>query len=242
MKSRAFSFFQAFLEAVSGVAEELSSAGKPPASPWALVLVGLAADVEASYASGPATPAMAIALGAVLAATSRKLRGWLTVTLVSAFFAGLVALPALLRGDPGAPLFVLRAVAASSAFTGVLASLGWLWLLRGLEELRLPRGLVWELGLTLRAIPVFARDASRMLAAREARLLASSRASWSVVSSVAGDLLLAGVRRARALQMALEARSFGEPLAPRRRLDPRPADAALIAWALLMTAVFAGGA
>ena len=107
--------------------------------------------------------------------------------------------------------------------------------------MHVPNGLIRELAIAVRFIPLFARKAARMLAAREARLLNPTPASArAVVGSVAGDLLLAGYRRGKALRLAVEARTLG----PSRRSSSvrlKLGDAILFLAATLSTYLFLTG-
>lgn len=216
----------AFLEKLSEILDELSSTGRPPADPGIVLLSGLTLNVAASFASGLLTPAMALVYGAILSTASGKLKAWLKTTSLLTAFTAVVAAPAAVQdGSRGALLFLARASGAAGALIGTAASLGWYQLLLALHRLKLLNPLTWELWVTLRIIPVFARDAARMLAAREARLLARDRKSaLRAVGSTLGDLVLEGYWRAKALSLALAARTFAESPAPpgcRARLDWR---------------------
>jgi len=234
---------------MSSVLDELSELRSPPAPAWLVLLLGFLVNAEAAFAGGLLTPLIAALLGALLSLESGKARSWLAATCFTLVFSSVAALPALALGEPVeiAALFIARAAGAAAAFTGVVASLGWYNLLLAFEQLRLPGFTSLQLATTLRMIPIFARDAARMLAAREARLLSRGKSrTWPVLASVVGDMLLLGYRRSKSLAMAIEARSLGARAGSSRSSASSaqartPAGAILVTLTLLTTLAFVAG-
>jgi cobalt/nickel transport system permease protein len=82
-------------------------------------------------------------------------------------------------------------------------------IVRALIILRMPSFLTRSLMFFLLYIPIMARETVKMLAAREVRLIKSSRSeAWRILSTVVGDLILRSIERSQRLNMAIEARGF----------------------------------
>lgn len=106
---------------------------------------------------------------------------------------------------------VLRAVAAASIFTVILVHLGWRGIVYGLWRLRFPSSFIFLLAIFIKYVPVFLRDAVRMMAGREARTFSCGlRVAWRNFASVVGDLFLRAFYRSWRLQLAFKARGFNE--------------------------------
>jgi len=106
--------------------------------------------------------------------------------------------------------FISRVVASAAIFTSFVFAMGWERIVSGLEGLRMPRELVLLLRLGAIHIPLFLREASEILLAREARIMrkAGFRDLWTVLTTVVGDLLLRSYEHAWRLEKAIKARSF----------------------------------
>lgn len=213
----------ALLLSASSLFEELAPEREPLISPPIGFALAVAAAAAASFARGVTAGLLALAGGAALAAWGRRVKAWLGVVAAALLLSLVINAPLLalssLGGSaaPEALLTVLRAASAASVFSGYAICLGWRGLIEGLRGLGAPEGLASSLGLLLKYIPVFLRDLARILAAREARVLRRSyRLSWSMLASVAGEILVRGYARAEALRMAMEARSFGAGALGRR--------------------------
>ena len=103
----------------------------------------------------------------------------------------------------------LRAVTAAITLSIAICGLGLTRFLKGLRGLGLPRSLVIYLELFIRLIPTTFREASRIVAARESRVVASKgiiHSMWSALVSSTGDLLLRNIIRAHRLRLAIESR------------------------------------
>ena len=172
---------------------------------------------------------MCIRDSCLLASLALRLpRSWIKPVLAVALWAGLVSAPLAFielaptgafrlglsaGGAYEALSLTLRAAAAASIFAASIQLLGWRNWLKGLEDLRVPRLLIKLTMLSLFYIPLFLREALRMLLAREARMVGRVGVwrSWRMVSTVVGDLLLRGRERAWRLERALMARSLTLP-------------------------------
>jgi len=64
--------------------------------------------------------------------------------------------------------FISRVVASAAIFTSFVSIMGWRRIIMGLEGLRIPRELTLLLNLSVIHIPLFLRESSKMLSAREA--------------------------------------------------------------------------
>lgn len=240
------SLTSSYLRELSELFDELSRLTSPPAEPWVLMLTGIALSIEASFSQGLLLPLAAAGLGGALAAAAGKLRSWLSTTLLVTLFSAVVAAPAVLTGSGmQAALLVARAAGAAGVFTGAIAALGWYWVLVSLRQLKLDKVIAWELWLMLRMIPLQARDAARALTAREARLVVRGGSpARAVLASTVGDIILRSYRRARALSMAVEARTLNRKHETDPLVSPRRAPGTLIlaVYTLLATILFLWGA
>ena len=81
---------------------------------------------------------------------------------------GLVRLGVSCEGVSTVALFTLRVgAAAASIFTVFALIMGWREIMDGLERLRMPSGFITLLSLSMVNIPLFLREASKMLSARK---------------------------------------------------------------------------
>jgi len=174
----------------------------------------------------------AAAAFALTALFSRRLL-WRLVAATAMFAAalGVVAAPLIVLGRGGAIYLVTRSLASSTFLLAVTLLLGWRGLVEALESLGM-HTLSHNVALLLRYTPLFLRDAARLLAAREARLVAG-QGGFGAVTSVAAELMVRAYHRAYMLALAMEARSLGEPWG-RRRLRPGRGDAVLAAVFILL--------
>lgn len=122
--------------------------------------------------------------------------------------------------------FILRVIASATIFSSFIFIMGWKRIIMGLETLHFPRELIILLKLSVVYIPLFLREASKMLLAREARIMRKMplREIWKISATVVGDLLLRSHQHAWRIGKAIKARSFtmdfpGPPSAPIRARD-----------------------
>ncbi|MGQ9781757.1 MAG: energy-coupling factor transporter transmembrane component T family protein [Nitrososphaeria archaeon] len=106
--------------------------------------------------------------------------------------------------------FTLRVLASTAILTSFTTVMGWRGIIRGLEGLRVPKEITSLFKISITNMPLIFRDTSRMLSAREARAIRNLkfRESWTVLSTVVGDILVRGFERASRLEKAVTARSF----------------------------------
>lgn len=106
--------------------------------------------------------------------------------------------------------FILRVLVSTSVLTSFTTVIGWRGIILGLEGLKIPKEITSLFKVSIINMPLVFRDASRMLSAREARLMGKSKLkeSWAALSTVIGDLLIRGCERALRLEKAVKARSF----------------------------------
>lgn len=242
-----------FLE---GIAESVEALGAEPSKcyfhPPLAVVSAAAIASAASFTRGVLAPGLVLAASIALIPLLRvSFRAWAKPVAFVTFIAGFVSIP-LLFITPGSPVaalrvgslaleatreglleaasLILRAAAASASFTAILLHLGWSGFVEGLRGLRLPAEFVFLVGLYIRYVPVFLRDALSMVAAREARLLRpnGTKLAWGALASVVGDLMFRGYERAWRLEKALRARMFGPLGAGRGAWGFGAGDAALI--------------
>ncbi len=110
-------------------------------------------------------------------------------------------------------IFILRIVSASSIFTAFVLIIGWRGIIKGLEFFRIPRELTLLLKLSVIHIPLTIREATKMLFARDARIVKSIgvKELWKTLASVVGELFLRCYERAWRVDKAIKARNFESP-------------------------------
>ncbi|MCX8176149.1 MAG: energy-coupling factor transporter transmembrane protein EcfT, partial [Candidatus Bathyarchaeota archaeon] len=106
--------------------------------------------------------------------------------------------------------FIVRVVSATAIFTSFVLMLGWKKTMEGLKGLGVPYEVVFFLMLSIIHIPLFLRETSKMLSAREARIVkkVKFRQIWGILSTVIGDILLKSHEHAWRLEKAVKARSL----------------------------------
>jgi cobalt/nickel transport system permease protein len=198
----------------------------------ALLISLTALTVAVSFSRGVYPPLVSLATTVLLATVlGVRLRNLAKATMAISLFVLAVTLPMALyqtllnRSSPSDPIallwsiapLLLRCIAATSVLVLMAQSLGLTGLITGLRGLRVPPRALFALTLFLRYVPIMLRDATRLLSAREARIVTNSneiKGSWFVLSTVAGSLLIKGFERAYRLQMALRARGLDLDFAP----------------------------
>ncbi len=207
-----------YLKEAARVVDELSGGVDAPFTPEYVFLGGLASSTLIALSPHAATYLIGLAAAAALALYARqKLREWAILTAYTAAALTLISLPLLLLHSPQAIPFILRGTSSTAYLAAMTAVLGWRGILDALSALGMET-LALDLAVLLRYIPLFLREAAKMLAAREARLVGRQKAFYAV-STVVGGLLLKAYRKASAVYMAMEARSIGRH---RERRAPRP--------------------
>lgn len=222
-----------FLEEVAEAVEALGAEQSKRFFHPSLAVVSAAALASvASFTRGVLAPGLLLAASIALVPLLRVSFGtWAKPVAFVTFIAGFVSMPlpfitpgsavVALRLGPlalevtregllEATSLIIRAAAASASFTAILLHIGWRGLIDGLRGLRLPAELAFSIGLYIRYVPAFLRDALSMVAAREARLLRprGTKFAWGALASVVGELILRGYERAWRLEKALRARMF----------------------------------
>ncbi len=227
-----------YLDAVGHVLDRLAKERSPRIAPFtSLALLVLFVSPAAFSSPIPlrACSFLPFALALVLAVASRELGNFLKLVGLILPFLTIIALPlpfitpgavtyaiqlgplrlvATREGTLKAAAFVLRCLNAISIGVAWTAYAGLTTLIRGLHAVD-PTGTIPNMAfLTARYVPLSIREAQRLLAAREARLLRKPRisSSWLVLASCCGDLLLRAFNRAWKVGLAMRARCpFGSP-------------------------------
>lgn len=106
--------------------------------------------------------------------------------------------------------FIARVVSAAAIFTSLALIMGWRKMIEGLEGLRVPREITSLLILLIIQLPFLLREASKMLSAREARIVKNVgfKDSWKVLATVVGDLFIRSYEHAIRLDRAIRARNL----------------------------------
>ena len=231
---RSSGLVSSFLNGIADAMEVLSRDYNPLFfNPSLGILVAVLTTGIVSFSSCITVPLTALVLSALLVAVlGGRFTEWARPVLFALFIATFVSAPLLCitPGDPiitlslgrasvqitlsgvrDAALLILRTVGAAAMFTAIVMHLGWQGLVRGLCRLRVPKELAFMVGFFVKYAPMFLRDACRMLAAREARLISKRRyyiAAWAGLTSVIGEIVLRSYWRASMVSMAIKARSF----------------------------------
>lgn len=171
-----------------------------------------------------------IGVGMILLTHSRICE-WAKVTFLVALWATIVTAPAavIMGGETVAKLsvglielkisregidavakLVSRVLASTAVLTSFTMVMGWKEIILGLEGLKVPKEVTSLLKISITNMPLVLRDVSRMLSAREARVMRDIklRELWMILSTVVGDILVRGFERAWRLEKSVEARSF----------------------------------
>jgi energy-coupling factor transporter transmembrane protein EcfT len=163
--------------------------------------------------------------------TRSSILSFTKITLFVLFWATLVSLPSLFitqgeiltqfsfntikleisfEGINTMITFIVRVVSAAAIFTSLTFIMGWRKMIEGLEGLKVPREITSLLILLIIQLPFLLREASKMLSAREARIVKNVgfKDSWKVLATVVGDLLIRSYEHAIRLDRAIRARNL----------------------------------
>ncbi|MEM2025859.1 MAG: energy-coupling factor transporter transmembrane component T, partial [Desulfurococcaceae archaeon] len=175
------------------VAVSFSKTMYPPLIALSMIpLLARALNVEVKRALKAAAAVAVLVVAAALpmalcqAYLSCGLRGDIVAELASAVVDGVLPL-------------LLRCVAAATLTAFTVQSLGLTQLIEGLRAMGIPSKLLFALIVYVRYIPITLRQASKLLSAREARLLSETnrlRNSWLMLSTAVGALFMIGFHRA----------------------------------------------
>ncbi len=223
---------QGFLEGLAEIMEDLNRESELRyVSPRVAVFSALFMTFLAAFTCKPATMVIILSVSLAVVLLSRvKLKSWLKVVGINILWALVVVLPLLVsrygavryqwttlnaplgcEGISGVFSFIARVGLSAAVFTAFIFALGWRRLVEGLSDLGLPKELVFELGLVIISLPPLLRELSKMISAREARIVGETKLTgfWRVLATVAGDLLVRGYERAWRVEKAVRARTFG---------------------------------
>ncbi len=237
---------QHFLEGLAEIIDTLNRSANPPSfNPTVAVLSALILTAAVSFSSGVRLPLLILAGSVILILLARPfIYSWVKIVVFIAFWATVTSAPLLFMasGNSIAGLtvnlvelnisregfdvmaaFIVRVTAAAAVFTSFAFILGWRRIIKGLEGLGVPREITFFLTLSIIHIPFFLREASKMLSAREARIIRNTRFKriWGILATVIGDLLLKSHERAYRIEKAINARSFVSPSSSNRDSTPK---------------------
>lgn len=121
-----------------------------------------------------------------------------------------VELKVSLEGLNAMIAFAFRVVASAAIFTTFTLMLGWRGVMKGLEDLKIPREIAFSLTLSIIHIPLFLRELTKMLSAREARIVKNMgvKELWGTLATVIGDLLIKSHEHMWRLEKAMKARNL----------------------------------
>lgn len=223
LKNCRSSFLQLFIDELSRIYEDLMLGGYVRTNPALTLVAGLALTAVASSTNNLLLLLLtAISSISFLLALGVELLRLIKPFAVATSFALIVALPAIVNdlyklGLPGIKylvmypivVFILRVSVSTLVLVGTVSYLGWMNIIKAFIILRMPSFLTRSLMFFLLYIPIMARETVKMLAAREVRLIKSSRSeAWRILSTVVSDLILRSIERSQRLNMAIEARGF----------------------------------
>jgi len=221
-----------FLEILAATVDSLNIGLNPTFNPTIVVVSALILTGTVAFSKGFTLPVLILVVSVVLILLTRSpIRTWCKIPLLISVWATMVSvpLPFITSGQvithmslgwikleftrEGLDMmvtFVSRVAAAGAIFTSFAFIMGWRGIVRGLEGLRIPRELGLLLNLSIIHIPLFLREAAKMLSARESRIVRKIRLKevWGVLSTVVGDLLLRSYERTWTLEKAIRARTF----------------------------------
>lgn len=198
--------------------------------PMYIVALSIALTFATAFSPNYLIPTATLALSIILALSIRlNLTYWVKPIMFTAFWSTIISIPLIFMGPPpitelkniisltvslqgvhDALSLILRTTACVAVFTTFVQLLGWRNWLEGLRSLRVPRMVIWLIATSIIYIPLSLRESSRLLLARESRMLKKVGVGevWRMLSTVLGDLLLRGYDRAWRLSLSLRSRSF----------------------------------
>jgi len=227
------SLLSSYLEAVSETLSSLLTAGRWPLHP-SISLIGLVALTVSTAYTNPlpltARSMLPLTLSLIAAGLSNRLRSLLKMMAVASLFLAVISLP-LIFSTPGRSISVLElgsirltataeGVSTASRFfmrclNTISISLGWICLVRidslieGLRLIDPSETVPLLLFLSTRYIPLSIREAVRIIAARESRILRRDRRiEWRILSTSIGELLLRSLDRAGRVSLSMRARAL----------------------------------
>lgn len=206
-----------YLGEIAGVLDALSQTRCYDGDPRISLLLGIFSTIIVSFSQSLVVYVLAFAISLALALSYGRevLPKIVEISLFLTAMSLVVVSPIILnslvyragaaQGLSEAIGLVLRTASASTLFAAFLLDLGWTGVLKGLRGLGFPEDFSLHVSFMLRYIPLFIRDAFKMLAAREARTFGGKR-GYDVLSSIVGDLLIRGYYRSQRVQLAMNAR------------------------------------
>ncbi|MGP3667304.1 MAG: energy-coupling factor transporter transmembrane component T family protein [Candidatus Bathyarchaeota archaeon] len=224
---------QRFLE---GLAETINTLNRevvnPPFNPTITILSALVFTSLAAFTIDFKAPLLVLVVSVFLVVLTRiPMYSWIRVVIFTFFWVFLVSipLPFITSGKPLIELsmllttlkvsfeglnlmisFIVRVVSATAIFTSFILILGWKKTMEGLKGLGVPYEVIFFLMLSIIHIPLFLREISKMLSAREARIIkkVKFRQVWWMLSTVIGDILLKTHEHSWRVEKAIKARSL----------------------------------
>ncbi|WP_455276860.1 energy-coupling factor transporter transmembrane component T family protein [[Eubacterium] cellulosolvens] len=226
-------FVQKFLEGLAEIIDSLNSEKEisyfnpTVVLTSAIILTGVAA-----FSYDFQIPIFILLLSFILVAVTRSsITSFTKIILFVLFWATLVSLPSLFitqgeilaqfsfnsikigisfEGINTMIIFIARVVSAAAIFTSLAFIMGWRKMIESLEGLRVPREITSLLILLIIQLPFLLREASKMLSAREARIIKNVgfKDSWKVLATVVGDLFIRSYEHAIRLDRAIKARNL----------------------------------
>jgi energy-coupling factor transporter transmembrane protein EcfT len=253
-------FVQKFLKGLADIIESLNSEKEisyfnpTVVLASAIILTGIAA-----FSYDVKIPIFILSLSFILVAVTRSsILSFSKITLFVLFWATLVSLPSLFitQGEILAQFsfniikleisfegintmitFIIRVLSAAAIFTSLTFIMGWRKMIEGLEGLRVPREITSLLVLLIIQLPFLFREASKMLSAREARIVKNVgfKDSWKVLATVVGDLFIRSYEHAIRLDRAIRARNLKsvQPIKKNQITSLNSRDIALFSISLL---------
>ncbi|MHC1627283.1 MAG: energy-coupling factor transporter transmembrane component T family protein [Candidatus Nezhaarchaeales archaeon] len=256
------SLLSSFLNGIADVLEVFSierrEEGLPDCRAILISFIAIAAAVSFSKTIYP--PLIALSMIPFLArALNVRIKRTLKVITVVAIFVIAITLPmalyqaylsyglragfassfTLMIMENGLPL-LLRSIAAAAIVTLMVQSLGLTGLIRGFRGLKFPSRALFVLMIYIRYIPIMLRHTTKLLSAREARLVSKMnrlRNSWLILSTVVGSLLMRGFDKAYKLQMAFRARGLDFDVIPEPKGKIGFSDVMFIALSLVLSCI-----
>ncbi|MCS7105553.1 MAG: energy-coupling factor transporter transmembrane protein EcfT [Thermofilaceae archaeon] len=230
-------------KALNVLAEEKASLFSPGIALASAFTVSLLVSFSDNFASCAA----ALVGGAIFSKIGKGFKAWFGIVAATFVFSSLATfspyaftpLTSLSQSTvEQSALTVARAASAASALAGILSCIGLNGFLSGLNQLRAPRQITDSITVFLKYLPIFVRNFTTFIAAREARQLKPGYSTWTLTASAVGELMLRGFQRARLLSLALEARSFSPPVKTGQLPPFSSRDLAPLAYTLSVAVTF----
>jgi cobalt/nickel transport system permease protein len=174
-----------------------------------LFTLALVVMVSMSRTSDFVFVALAYQLVILCIVPAREIIKTLRVSLVAAFFAVIILLPAVFYGGgTGVMLIPLKVLVTVTAVSLLSRVTRWDLIIGALKRFFVPDLLIFVLDITLKYILMLGEFSVEMLYALRLRSVGKNKSKYSSISGVAGTMFLKSREMAEDMYLAMEARGF----------------------------------